>query len=534
MEEHARIIKVSEYSLDAFATYENDFYDVTLLPLAATNNITITCDSERRFTLDDMAQVLEKVITRKTDTAVFFFTWFDPLILHFYDVLMLNDLFGDNPAAMDAFRLTIMPQTDDDLLRWILAHILRLFREMSLVKVHMPVSEYINAEELLRMIDLQSEENVLPIEERQYINDIKKDFIKELDNDLILKDADRFTKKLFARYVNELCEENDLNALRIKGFACMGGNSVFKSDYKESARCMEILWREGGFGYAANTLGFICLEGRLTDGRPDLAQAFRYFSIGHTYGISESTFKLAEMYMDGIYVSRNLEMAATLIEKVYIDSRIRFEQEDFESAFAESAVYMGRLQYQIYRDNPGNFEFMRDQALDFYLQAQFALCLRSQFGMSHSDRKLKETVDNAIGELISGRRIYKRSYTNIYPGPLKDFLTYRPFGIYTLEIRPLKNNRLKVIVYRLPNRAESEPALTLLTYREFACCELTDTVTVTANGARFTCEGKMNTVQFDDISIDSTPADKTTIRFFYGRSEVAMINAEGFTIARPG
>ena len=533
MEDNVRIIKVSEYSLEAFATYENDFYDVTLLPLAATNNVVIRCSADRAFTLDDLASVLDKIISNKTDAAVFFFTWFEPLILHFYDVLKLNRLFGDNPASIDAYRLTMMPQTDDELLRWMLSHIMRLFREMSLVKVHTPVSEYIGAEELLRMIDLQNDECMLPIEQRTYINDIKDDFIRELDNDLILKDADRFTKKLFAKYVNELCEEKYFNALRIKGFACLGGNSVFKCDYQEAARCMEILWREGGYGYAANTLGFICLEGRLTDGRPDLPQAYRYFSIGHTFGICESTYKLAEMYMDGVYVSKNLEMAATLIEKLYIDSRIRFEQEDFEGPFAEASMYMGRLQFQIYNENKENFRFMKEQALDFYLQARFALHMRSQFGITHADRKLKETVDAAIEELIPGVKIYKRSYKNSYPGPLKDFLTYRPFGVYSLELKQLKNGKVKMTVNRISGRTENDPALTLLTYREFACCSLTDNITVTANGASVMLSEPGRDICFDDVSIDAAPGGGTTIRFFYGRREAATIKAESFTIHRP-
>ncbi len=533
MEENVRIIKVSEYSLDAFATYDNDFYDITLLPLAATNNVIIKSNADRRFTLDDMAQVLEKVVINRTDAAIFFFTWFDPLILHFYDALKLNELFGDNPASIDAFRLTMMPQTDDDLLRWILAHILRLFREMSLVKVHLPVSEYIGAEELLRMIDLQNEESMLPVDERHYISELKDDFIHELDNDLILKEVDRFTKKLFIKYVNELCEENNFNALRIKGFACLGGNSVFKCDYKEAARCMEILWREGSFGYAANTLGFMCLEGRLTEGRPDFGQAFKYFSIGHSFGISESTFKLAEMYMEGVYVAKNLEMAATLIERVYIDSRVRFEQEDFEGSFAEAAMNMGRLQYKIYKENPDNFEFMKEQALDFYLQAQFALFLRSQFGMSHGDRKLKETVENTIGELTAGMKIYKSSFKVEAPGPLRDFMTYRPYGIYSMDLKLLKNNKVKITVNRLANRVENMPALTLLTYREFCCCSLTDNITFTANKAELSGCDQLTDIVFDDISIDSAPGGITTVKFFYGRKEIITVKAEGFTISRP-
>ncbi len=533
MEELPRVIKVSDYSLEAFAVYENDFYDITLLPLSATNNVIIKCSSERAFTLDDMALVLEKIINNGTDAAVFFFTWFEPMVIHFYDALQLNRLFGDTPAAIDAYRLTMMPQTDDELLKWMISYIVKLFREMSLIQVHTPAADYIDAESLLHMIDLQAEENMLSIEERTYIDQLKEDFIRELDNDLILKDADVFTKKLFRRYVNELCEQKYFNALRIKGFACLGGNSVFKCDYKEAARCMEILWREGGFGYAANTLGFLCLEGRLTDGRPDLAQAFRYFSIGHSFGITESTYKLAEMFMDGIYVARNPEMAATLIERVYIDSRYKFEQEDYEGSFAEASMYMGQLQLKLYKSNPENFKFMREQALDFYLQARFAIHMRSQFGVTIGDKNLKDNVDSCIEELLEGVKVYKSSYKSNYPVPLKDLITYRPYGTYNLILKKLKNDRIKITVKRIPGRSDTDLALTLLTYREFACCSLTDNVTVTCNGAAFEGDAITDETIFDDISIDTEPGGKTAIKFFYGRRLIGSIKAESFTIGKP-
>lgn len=533
MKDNPRVIKISEYSLEAFAVYNNDFYDVTLLPLAATKDVIIECKIDRRFTLNDLAQVLEKVIVNKTDAAVFFFTWFEPLILHFYDVLKLNRLYGDGPASIEAYRLTMMPVTDDDLLAWMLSYILSLYRDLSLVQVHVPASEYINAEELLRMIDLHDEESMLPVEERHYMDDIKDDYIRELDNDLILKDADRYTKKLFIRYVNELCEVNNFNALRIKGFACLGGNSVFKCDFKEAARCMEILWKEGGFGYAANTLGFICLEGRLTDGIPDYDQAFRYFSIGHAFGISESTYKLAEMFMEGICVAKNPEMAASLLERLYIDARYRFEQEDFEGAFAEAAMHMGQLQLKVYNDNPMGFKFMHDQALDFFLQSKYALMRRSPYGMSHSDRKISEIVDARISELSEGTKVYKASYKTSYPGPIRDFLSYRPSGTYTLELKILKNNKIKITIRRLSSKNDSISPLTLLTYREFLCCDLTDNVTVTGNEAKVVSIDSDNELIFDDASIESAPDGETVIRFFHGNKETAVIKAANFTVRRP-
>ena len=533
MQDRPRVIKISDYSLEAFAVYDNDFYDVTLLPLAAAKDVVIEYAGDRSFTLNDLAQVLEKVAVNKTDAAVFFFTWFEPLILHFYDVLKLNRLFGEGPVSIEAYRLTAMPVTDDDLLAWMLSYILSLYREMSLIQVHVPASEYINAEDLLHMIDLHDEESMLPVEERHYMNDIKEDFIRELDNDLILKDADRYTKKLFIRYVNELCEIKNFNALRIKGFACLGGNSVFKCDFFEAARCMEILWKEGGFGYAANTLGFICLEGRLTDGVPDYEQAFRYFSIGHAFGISESTYKLAEMFMEGICVAKNPEMAASLLERLYIDARYRFEQEDFEGAFAEAAMHMGQLQLKVFNDNPVGFRFMHDQALDFFLQAKYALMRRSQFGLTHSDRNISAIVDERIRELSEGIKVYKTSYKSSYPGPVRDFLSYRPTGTYTLELKPLKNSRLKITIRRLSSKNETISPLTLLTYREFLCCDLTDNITVTGNEAKVVSINSDNDLIFDDASIESAPDGETVIRFFHGNKETAVIKAASFTVRRP-
>ncbi len=529
MDEHTRIIKVSEHSLEAFAVYDNDFYDVTLLPLAATRDIVIECPVQRRFTLDDLTLVLEKVVNNNVDATVFFFTWFEPLILHFYDALMLNRLFGDQPAAIDAYRLNMMPQTDDDLLAWMISWIMKCYKELSLSMIHASASSYIYAEDLLRMIDIHEDECMLPIEERTYIDQIKDDFIHDLDNDLILKDLDRYTKKLFIKYVNELCVSRNFNALRIKGFACLGGNSVFKCDYKEAAKCMEILWKEGGFGYAANTLGFIYLEGRLSDGTPDYEQAFKYFSIGHVFGISESTYKLAEMYEEGLCVAPNLEMAASLIEHAYVDRRLRFEQGDFECSFAEASMHMGNLQYRIYKENPAHFGFMRDQALDFYLQSRFAIEMRSGFGLSHSDTKIKQIAEAGIKELTSDMKIYKSSYRSSYPGPLPDFVSYRPYGTYVMTVKKLKNNRAKITVGRLPGHGENQSAKTLLTYREFACCSLADTITITANNTDAITQGPL---LFDDISV-KTEGGLTSIDFRLGTKDVLTVAAEDFTITRP-
>ncbi len=534
MNDRPRIIKVSEDSLESFAVFDSDFYDITLLPLSMTNNSIVECSHYRKFTLEDMELVLEKLIEKETETAYFFFAWYEPLIAHLYDNLMLDTLFGDYPGAIDSYRLAFMPQSDDDLLSWMLAYMLQMMKIMSPAEVRMKAADYLNAEALLHMIDLQGRESFLPVEEREYIDEIMDDFTRELDNDLILKEADRFTKKLFIKYVNILCDHKNFNALRIKGFACLGGNSVFKSDYREGARCMEILWKEGGFGYAANTLGFIYYEGRLNGGIPDFGEAFRYFSIGHTFGVSESTYKLAQMFTEGIYVAKNTEMAASLLEHLYIDTRIKFEQEDFECSFAEAAVHMGRLELQIYREDPSRFLFMRGQALDLYLQAGFALKMRSQFGMSAGDRKLQDEINAVTAELLTQIKVYKSSYKSDYPDPLREFFTYRPYGAYSLTLKRLKNDRLKITVGRIAGKNDIDPPLTLMTYPEFACCVLTDKVSLTAGKASVYGDFPEDEVIFDDLAIEpSANNNGTLLKFYRDKRLLITIRAENFTVTKP-
>ena len=189
-----RTIKVSKESLEAFALFDMRWYDITLLPLSVASEVKIVCDSFMEFSLDDMAEVLEKVIERNTNSADFFLTWFEPLILHFYDNLSLNELFGDNPGSIANYRQTYMPQTDDELLKWIISYLFNLYQDMEAIMLATRASEYICAQDLLDMIDIQQGEVMFPVERRHYIDQIKQDYIHELDNDLILREADKGTK----------------------------------------------------------------------------------------------------------------------------------------------------------------------------------------------------------------------------------------------------------------------------------------------------------------------------------------------------
>lgn len=526
-----RTIKVSKESLEAFALYDNGWYDLTLIPLVATNEVKIVCDSYMEFTLDDIAEVLEKVIERNTDSGEFFLTWFEPLIRYFYNNVSLNELFGDNPQAISNFRLTYLPQTDKELLTWIISYLYKRYQDMEAIMLSSNAKDYICAQDLLDMIDYQQEELMLPVSKRHYISQIKEDFIHELDNDLILREADKYTQGLFKKYVDELAIMGNMDAIRIKAYALSGGNSIYKCNWHQASKYLETLWKDFGIGYAANSLGYIYFDGRLSNGTPDYENAFKYFSIGHTFGIIESTLKLSEMYMKGLFVAKNLNLAGNLIEPVYNEKRKEFTRGDFDGDFAEVALRMGEIQYAMTDFSAEIIGFTRLHAYGFFLQAKFAINLRQQFAPLASDIELLKTVTKKIEELSSYHKIYKRSYHSGFPGPLQDFVRENYNDKFELILKPTKAGKVKMTVIRQPLKGESHAAMSLLTYREFCTCSLTNKLCIIAENACF--NQALGKLIFDDVCINDLDDKRVSITFLLDDKNIAYVEADSFLISKP-
>ena len=80
---------------------------------------------------------------------------------------------------------------------------------------------------LLNLIDNYEENKDLPPEERTYTKDQMLVFLNHWDNNLLLSDASEDVIAHFVDFTNELCESHVFEALKIKAFACNGGNSAF-------------------------------------------------------------------------------------------------------------------------------------------------------------------------------------------------------------------------------------------------------------------------------------------------------------------
>ena len=309
-------------------------------------------------------------------------------------------------------------------------------------------SEIIGIPGLLNLIDNYEENKELPPEERTYTRDQMLVFLNHWDNDLLLSDSSSDVIAHFAEFTNILCEQHVFEALKIKAFACNGGNSVFKCDYEEAVRLLTILLKEFGFGYAANALGFIYYDGKLT-GKPDFDKAFAYFAIASNYNVTEAKLKFADMLLIGDAGNPDPILAYNMYLQVYHDARIRFESGDYNAHLPESSIRIARALKL--------FPEQKVKRLKLLLEAAYSSFVRYQTNKLYTDlefsKGVQEEVDKAINEFTAKDPVKINSgwqmlgiddITDVF-----DDFTGPPFpAYYTVNVKKLKSNRYKVTLKR--------------------------------------------------------------------------------------
>ncbi|SCW58489.1 hypothetical protein SAMN02910456_01991 [Ruminococcaceae bacterium YRB3002] len=395
------------------------------------NDIAADCDADPMadvefegtypLSLADVKEALEYVRDDKLTNDKFLLGWWFPLILKCDEALMIRNIFSDTSSGGMGQVEPILPVTEDDMLVYVL-DLLADYSNSDYGRVTFaPVVEYLDVDAIIREIEAFEEEEELPVDKRHYSERIRERFIMQYDNEVLLKDSDDDTRRLWRRFTDELVELGNPNAIRIKAYACYGGNVVYKCDWKESARLLDILWREHSFGQAANTLGYIYYYGRLDpDGKPDYEKAFFYFSIGSTYGIVESKYKLADMFAKGQYVARNNNLARSMIQNLYSDTKVQFEGGDYGCDLADVAFRMGKLHRDISMNeiDPAASKGSLELAKCYLLIARLAIDMRIEHDYAYGDEKVRDNINEMLARVSEGqpttdKRVY-HSFNPIY------------------------------------------------------------------------------------------------------------------------
>ncbi|MBR6880323.1 MAG: sel1 repeat family protein [Clostridiales bacterium] len=529
---------VSYDKLRSFASMDILWSEITGNPGPSpilTDGTKIEFETVYNMTLDDLKCALEKAYDVKMSTGLFAAEWLWPVCNYCFDMLGLADLYED-PRIIPAYHVRTIPEDENDVLKWAFSYIsesvadeIGYGRDMNL-----PLSGAVDIRGILDMISVSTEDEDTDPLERDYPDVFMRDYIMNLDNDLILGDADTRTRTLFRVFTDKLADRKDFEGMRIKAYALYGGNSIYECDYKKSAEYLECLWRDNGFGYAANTLAHMYREGLLTDGKPDLGNAFRYFSIGGSYKISDSLINLAKMFMHGEYVKRDAMHAKYLISTMYDEYREGFTAGYYDCPFAEVAYWRGVIETE---DIEGDPLLIREyRAVRYFLQARFALGFKSGMSMIRTDEvDLKAKINRAIDSLHSKIRIRKTRFKTGFPEPLYEFVRFHSHSLYMLTVKSLKGKNTKITAERMPKKNGEEAEMSLVTYPEFACCDLTDSISVTVENCRFTrFTGDENAViLFDSLETVKTETGEIVNSFCLSGTPVAFVHGDSYIIGHP-
>ena len=120
------------------------------------------------------------------------------------------------------------------------------------------------------MIDRKSAQPVWKSHEKTSAE--KEAWLRPFEEDENLRMMDEETLAKARRYTEELCREDNVFALRLKGYACYGGNRLYECDWTAARDCMLRLRELADDAEYANTLGYIYYYGRCNGGRAGIRE----------------------------------------------------------------------------------------------------------------------------------------------------------------------------------------------------------------------------------------------------------------------
>ena len=510
-------------------------------------DVNVTFETQYPMTLDDLEEALENA--GSMEPAQFLLDWWIPLGKFFYEALCLHEImtptFEDLPDASEPD----LPLSAEDLMYWIFVIIARQADMLigdffdskgdNKTLVESTTNELFNIDAILTQINYfrDDEEDELPVTERHFIPEIKESFITHRDNELVIADLNKENRLLFRRFADELADSGSFVAIKFKAYAYFSGGPVYGQDYSKAAVLLKRLLREFNFGYAANTLGYIYFDGKI-DGTPDYEKAYFYFSAATLFDIAESKFKLADMYMHGLFVSQDTDMAYNLINDLYNDERYRFESGNTGGYFPEVAYRMGMFFLG------GNGNIPNSESVNLYgvaykylLEAKCASSIRSDHGKRPGDVQLQNDIDNAIKSVIDKLPPpLKDTYTTSSANILLEFIRSHSNCLYEILVREFKTMYKVTITRVFESLDKEEPSKSIMSHPWFGTCDYTDNISfkISKTSGFVIDEYVGHKIKFNAINVESDPGDELMEIVFMDFDDVACaISTKDLIILRP-
>ena len=480
-----------------------------------------------RMTLEDLYAAVRNMLEKDPTVKEFGDYWYYPLS-------KLEDAFGITEACGmdDALLPDSDKETAPDLVRDLPLTEEDVFSEVwgGLENIWLDEDEEVHLTELsdlkayLTDIETFLANRDKPVSERQFTEHQKESYISFFKNDARMKGASELELELCRKFTDELCENDSVTALDLKGYACYGGNRLYACDWIASRDCILRLYEKTDDPGYANTLGYIYYYGRCNGGIPEYEKAMGMFSVAAANGLYEGLYKLADMFRHGYACKKSPRTARALYGMVYDECYKQFLK-GRDGSFADAALRMGN----VYLKGIGDITDAI-QAYIYYLQADFAIRKRAKNLDLYGDatvsinikKALEETREKLPEEFFSDHLSLTQPW--VFWGLVDN--GYRA----SLTFRKSDDGSVSIKAERIPRRSERIAAPILLTYPRIDYCDLVTGTELTAIGLATSLDlNAERAVKYDYCEWNYTD---NRIDFYYDEDMVGWISCEEYRMFR--
>lgn len=453
-------IIITKDQLRQIARYEITFKEI--FNGAYFDEVKIFCRDVYPISLDDLYQALQAIKAADPTIHDFGEYWVYP-ISQLPDEFDLYKACGDIDGTLPKDdEYPGLKTTDEEYFQnlwWDLEDIWEDFDDYS------HISEIKYFDKLISDFSRFLKDRNLMITERQFSDADMQSYIKKFIDPDYLNKATNNQVILANEFINRLCSKNNEIALRLKGFACYGGNRLFPCNWEASRDCFIRLFDIQDDPEIAERIANIYYEGLCNRGIPEYDVAFSYYSIAAANGLYESMCKQADMYYKGLGCKKSPHTARTLYQKIYNECGT-YLQEGKSGKFTDAALMMGN----VFENGIGG-----DVNLPFayfcYLQAEYGTKMQASDRENSVDSATVATIQKRIKKIRDKLpKDFFQEFADFYlPYVFEDFCKYN--GRCKLSKSGNETTSLKLTSEFVLSRTNPDQDPLLVIIPEISFCE---------------------------------------------------------------
>ncbi len=315
---------------------------------------------------------------------------------------------------------------------------------------------------------------------------------------------------VYKKYLSDLVSIKDKLGLRAKAYLDYEGAPFWPVNYAEAEELLLELYNLGDED-VSNTLGYLYYY-HDPSGVNNYEKAFKYFSIGAAFSITESRYKLADCLIEGKGVEKNTKLASNLMLRVFLDTREEFLHGNKLAKFADTAYGM----YKVYRDG------LVDTDKEYNLRRAKCAIIEAKYAIEQRRRTINYIGDDLVYKnIIDSYDLF--DFKDLVPTiEMLNNATLNEILIDLLVLKQEDKKNVKVEIKTIDNRVHvkfksKDKRKYLLTFIDYGVCSAES-------------EFEIITSACDDMDYKTT-LDKVDFNLMpFGDDNILICGAKNFTL----